>query len=523
VPKGILGIASAIAMLALLAKGFGFFREVAVAVVFGAGVAKDAYTAAYIIPAFSLVMLGGLTGPFHTATQKVIATLRQRGEDEQIASVMATLFLAVAGVLGALTLLAYFEAPGLIRLVASHASPEVFSMAVMQLRIMSPLLLLGGLIGMLCGVSNDRGDYTLPSLSPLVASLAIIVAILLKRDPMMLAWGTTIGGVGQFLLQAPAGFKLLKMGPTRLNFRHPEVADMLRLLLPAAIASTIGTLNVIIGTNFASALPAGAISVFDYANKLVQLPLGILMTALLIPLFPLMTQAAVGDDRPTLFLWMNRGLQTIALATLPLIAMFIALGEPLVAVLYQHGAFNHQATVETYAVLAFTSLGIFTYACRDLLIRVFFALNDSRTPLLVTLLSMGVLTGAMALTIGPFGLMGLAGATAGVTAFNCALVAILLRFKLGELPLGRSLPTMGKAAVASLLAGCAAWGVLRLLPAGHSFMSHVISLLLPGLALAGVYIVALAALGLPVLSTFGTLLGRLRPLKAQASDRGNTS
>lgn len=499
--KGLLGVASAIAILTLLSKGFGFFRELVVAVSFGAGVAKDAYTAAYIIPAFSLIMLGGLTGPFHTGAQKVMTALRSRGQDEAVPGVMATILLAVTLVMGALSVLAYVAAPAMIRLVASQASPPVFALAVAQLRVMSPLVLIGGLVGILCGISNDRGDFTLPSLSPLVASIAVIAAVLLRPgDGMSLAWGTMFGGVGQFLLQAPAGVQLLRSRPWRWDFGHPEVRSLFWLLLPASISSTIGTLNVIIGTNFASALPPGEIGIFDYANKLIQLPLGILMTALLIPVFPLLTQAVVAGDREALFRRLNQGISTIALATLPLIALFVAAGRPIVAVMYQHGAFKPDATLLTYQVLAFASLGIFTYAARDLMIRVFYALDDSRTPLLVSLLSMGATAAGMALVIHRFHLMGLAGVTAAITMLNCVLIGLLLRFKLGRLPLGSAIAMSARCGAAAAVAGALAWVVGHGWHHADTFVWNALEAIAQSGVLAVVYVAVLALLGVPVVA-----------------------
>lgn len=513
--RGVLGIASAIALLTLLSKGFGFGRELVIAAVFGADIPKDAYTAAYIIPAFSLIMLGGLTGPFHTVTQKIIATLRSRGQDAEVPAVMATILVSVAAVMGTLALGTFFGAPYLVKAVAAQIPPATFNLAVLQLQVMAPLVLIGGLVGIFCGISNDRGDYTLPSLSPLVASLAVIGVILLQPSPMALAWGTLLGGVGQFLLQAPAAFKLLRVGtPWPLRFDHPEVIGMWGLLLPASVSSTIGTLNVIIGTNFASGLPQGSMAVFDYANKLIQLPLGILMTALLIPLFPVMTQAVVKGDHDELFMWMNKGLGTIALATLPLMALFVAVGEPTVAVLYERGAFRPEDTRMTYLVLAFGSLGIFTYAARDLFIRVFYALHDSRTPLYVSLFSMALTAGLMALLIGPFGLLGLAGATSLVTAANCLLVAYLLRRKLGRLALTAFLPLFLKATVAASLAALAGWGVGRALALPPSFVGNFAMMVLQSGALLVVYAVLLAVFGVPVVEQLKGMVQRVRRKRA---------
>lgn len=511
--KGLLGVASAIALVTLLSKAVGFGRELAIAAVFGADVGKDAYTIAYIIPSFSLVMLGGLTGPFHTATQKVIATLRQQGRDGEVAGVVAAIAVLVTLVMGALSVVAYLGAPWLVRAVAARASDPVFVLAVEQLRVMAPLIVLGGWIGILCGISNDQGDYARPSLSPLVASLAVIAAVLWRADPMLLAWGTLVGGVGQVLLQAPAAWRLWRTRPAdagRVDLRHPEVKGIWGVLLPACVSSTIGTISVIIGTNFASSLPAGSISAFDFANKLIQLPLGILMTALLIPLFPLLTQAAVASDRPELFRRMNQGLATIGLATFPLIALFVAASEPVVAVVFQRGAFDAADTRLTAVVLAICALGIWTYAARDLMIRVFYALDDGRTPLLVSLASLGVTVAAMAAVIGPFGLNGLAAATAGVTVFNCALIAVLLRRKLGELPLGGSAPVVGKAAVAAGVAGLAAHLAGPWLPGTGTFVEALARLVAQGAVLGAVYAGALAAFGVPVGPAAASLLARFR-------------
>ena len=189
---------------------------------------------------------------------------------------------------------------------------------------------------------------------------------------------------------------------------------------------------------------------------------------------------------------MNKGLGTIALATLPLMALFVAVGEPTVAVLYERGAFRPEDTRLTYLVLALGSLGIFTYAARDLFIRVFYALHDSRTPLYVSLFSMALTAALMAVMIGPWGLLGLSGATAIVTVANCLLVAFLLRRKLGRLALTAFVPLFLKALAASSLGAAAAWGVGLWLQLPPSFVGHFAMMVIQSGVLLVVYALLLA-------------------------------
>lgn len=508
---GLWRVAGSIALLTLLSKAFGFGRELVVAAGFGAGVAKDAYTAAYILPAFALVMLGGLTGPFHTGAQKILVTMRQQGEDARVPGVMTAVLCSVGLGMGLLALAVGVGAPWAIHMVASQATPAVHDLAVAQLRLMSPLVLLGAWIGVFCGISNDQQDFKTPSFGPLLASLAVIGVVLVRPEPMALAWGTLLGGVLQFFLQLPSVVRLYAgsgAAAWKPDFAHPEVRRLWPLLVPAAVASTVGTLNVIIGTNFASSLPPGAMSVYDYANKLLQLPLGVLMTALLIPLFPRLAEAVAGGRKDRLLHFLNRGIETVSLATWPLAALFVTLGEPMVRVLYERGAFDAEATRQTALVLAIASMGLFAYALRDLMVRVFYALDDSRTPLLVSLGSLAATTALLAALVGPFGLAGLTAGTAFVTLGNAVAVAALLRRKLGAMPVSSGALTAAKALGASLAAGACAWALAQALPWPAGTGGALLQLVALGPLEIGVYLALLVWWRAPIVEL---LPARFRP------------
>lgn len=457
------------AVLLLMSKGAGFLRESVVAGVYGAGVVKDANTVAYILPALFLIMLGGLNGPFHLSTMGAVTRMMTKKQEDEVPGVLLTILLGTALLTGIMALGVFAAAPALITLTGPRLTHEAHELAVAQLHIMAPLIMIGGLIGVLCGISNVRDKFANSSLSPMVSSLAVIGAVLVTASPTAIAWGTLVGAVGQLLLQAWPVIKdwgeIAKGAPLRLaSFSHEGLLNMRRMLVPAALSSSVGSINVAIGTAFCSSLGSGAISVFNYSNLLMQLPLGILLTALLVPMFPRLTEAAAQGDREGIFAWLNRGVQIIALSTLPMTGFLVVFGQPAVRLAFERGRFTAQDTQTTALVLAIVSLSIVAYATRDLFTRVFYAQNKSRIPLYVTMFSIGTNLLCNFYFV-RFGIPGLALSTTLVTVLNLLILGILLRRDLGTLGLAPSMPTLWKALLASLVATACGWLVHAFLPA----------------------------------------------------------
>lgn len=491
------------AVLLLVSKGAGFLRESVIAGVYGAGLVKDANTVAYILPALFLIMLGGLNGPFHLATMGAVTRMMTKGQENEVPGVLLTMLLATALFTGVVALGVFAAAPLLITLTGPRLTPEAHALAVTQLHIMAPLIMIGGLIGVLCGISNVRDKFANSSLSPMVSSLAVIAIILVTTSPTAIAWGTLAGAIGQLILQAWPVFKdwgeIAKGVPLGLAaLSHEGLLDMRNMLVPAALSSSVGSINVAIGTAFCSSLGSGAISVFNYANLLMQLPLGILLTALLVPMFPRLTAAAAQGDREGLFSWLNRGVQVIALSTLPMTGFLIVLGQPAVQLAFERGAFTPQDTATTALVLAIVSLSIVAYATRDLFTRVFYAQNKSRIPLYVTIASIG--TNLMFnFYFVRFGIPGLALSTTLVTVFNLLILGTLLRRDLGTLGLAPSMPTLWKALLAALVATAFGWLAHAYLP-GQGWPGALLQLAVGGGVGLLSYVGVLMLLKVPLLS-----------------------
>lgn len=429
----ILRAASLIAALTLVSKFVAYGRDATMAHFFGATGVTDAYAIAYTLPGFALVMLGGLNGPFHSAVVSVLGRYEDEGDKRTI---LQTLTVITALVMGVLSVLGIWATPWLVRLMAPDLPPESMAMTIAMTQVMFPMFFLAGLIGISYGVLNLRAQYTLPSLSPAVASITIIAAMLLwgqSVGAMVLAWSTLVGAVGQLLLQLVPLFRGWTPSRLLLDWRHPGVAQALSLIIPAALSSTVGQVVILVHTFFASGLPEGSWAAVNYANRLQQLPLGTLLTAVLVPMLPLLTRAAVQtDDFATLKRQANQGLRSLIVMTLPLSVLLSTLSQPVVRLLFQRGAFDADATIVTAQILAILNVSLVAYALRDLLVRVFYALGDSRTPFLTSFLTIALVVGLDAILVPLLGDCGVAATTTLVTFVNLFVLGALLRRRIGR-------------------------------------------------------------------------------------------
>ena len=436
--RSIASIASLVALLVIVSKSLGFLREVIIAGAFGRGIDRDAYGLAYQLPSLALVLLGGQNGPFHTATLAALTRMRAAGRKDR-ANAIVTLVLTSGGVMAVLGALVFVFAPAIVRIQGPWAPAQTHALAAALLRIMVPILVIGAWVGVLSGISNDRGEYGLPAISPAMTSLAIIAFVAWRHgDPLMLAIGTTVGAVAQIALQGlPALWASrtpwLKVRP--MSWREPVIKEASSLLWPAILSSSIGTINAFIGTFFLSKAGNGAISSWAYANVIYQLPLGTLLSSLLVPLFPRLTAAAAREDYPALRALLDRGVAVVSLVAIPLAAGLSVLAIPIVRLAFDRGAFARtHATAPTALVLAILCLGLVAYALRDVLVRVFYAINDARTPLRVSLISisLNVVLNAIFMFVFKLGLAGIALSAALVTWANFLQIAWALQQRLKE-------------------------------------------------------------------------------------------
>lgn len=461
--KSLFRVAGIVAVATLLSKGMGFLRQVFIAALFGSGPAYSAFSIAYVLPGFLLILLGGINGPFHSA---IISIFKKReGDDinqwlDSITTLVSLLLMVVTGIL-------ILGADPIVQLIAPGSSADVHQMAAEQLRIMSPLAVLAGLIGIGFGSLNARHEFLLPSLSPVLSSLMVILALVFWRshDSTLLAWGTLAGALAQWLAQIPFQIHLRLGGiRPRFNWNHPEVKTVGLLMLPAVISSGMVHINVYVDLFFASFIPGDrTIGNLTYAQLLVQTPLGILSNMLLVPLMPLFSRLALPSLWPEFRHRIQQSWIVTAIGVLPCSMFFVVFAQPIVQIAYQRGEFTSEITQEVAALLAAYGSGMAAYLLRDILVRIFYAMEDGQTPLQVSLFSIFLNAAFDYVGIRLFGAPGVAFATVGVNIIALSLLCIALDRKLNGIAWSKIIRVMSLLIGVTSLSGVLSWSIWKIL------------------------------------------------------------
>ena len=434
--KSIFRIAGLIAVLTIISKFAGFLRDVFVAQAYGATSVSDAYFYAYQIPSLALILLGGLGGPFYTATvavfSKIVTDVTQK-PDETVKETFYQFVTITALVFGVLSVLVYIFSDTIIGLIISQGAPELIKIASMQLKIMSPMILIGGVIGIYYGVANVYREFFYTSLSPLMASITIIFALIfLPNDKygLILAYSTLVGAVFQLILQLPACFRVGLFYRPSFSFSSNEMRQLGEILFPAMLGTTVGQINVYIDMFFTSGLEEGAWSAVSYGNKIFQFPVGVITTAFLVPLFPMFSSFVGQKDFSSLKEYFHKGLNSLWFLSFPVFALMAIFSYDAIKFLFERGAFDADDTFLVSQALFFLSVSIIPYVARDAVTRVFYAFGDSKTPFLIAILSIAVKSVMNFIFVKIFGVGGITLSTTIVTFFNMIMLGILIMPKI---------------------------------------------------------------------------------------------
>lgn len=458
--QSVAGAAIILMIMNMMARLLGFVRETAIAGVFGATAFTDAYQVAYTMPYFLQMVLG--TALVSSIVPVVIRKISEGREDE--AWKIASITMNWTGILMAgLTLLCMAGARFLVSVTAPGFEGETADMAVRMTVIMFPSIILMGVGMLMTGILNARQKFAVAAAAPAVSSLIIILGVLLfgRSNPYALPAATLLSFLGFMLIQIPAlrqaGFRYI----VSFDLRNPQVRGIFANLLPIFIGTATYQIYLAINRFFASGLSEGSISALNYASKLMNLPLGIFVSAVSSAIFPLLAAQAMEKDRTLLMGSINRGLKLVLLVTLPAAAGLMALRVPIVQLLFERGAFDRQATLLTASALLWFGPGMGAMAASQVLTRAYYAMGDVRTPLWMGLVSIAVNILASMLLMPQMDQGGLALANSLASLFYTLGMYGMLSRHIGDRQGKDLLATLLKTMAASLGTGLSAWAVYR--------------------------------------------------------------
>jgi putative peptidoglycan lipid II flippase len=427
--------AGIVAFLTVISKILGFIRETSLAAVFGATYATDAYLVAQTIP---YLLFSVISYALTTTFIPVYALVREEKGPDAACGTANTVILAIGCMALILILVGEAVAERLVAIVAPGFEGPVAELTVYLSRIIFPMMFFQLLSGLITGILQAEGEFGVSTAAGLVQNISIIVSIVFfgpRHGIEAVALGTLIGAAGATLVKLPAlrrtGFRWRK----GFSLRNPGLRRMLLLMPPAIVGAGAGQINTIVDRMLASGLPEGRVAALNYANRLMNLAPGILGASLVTVMYPRLAGLAARRDWKGFSDKLVGTLSMIHFLLAPIAMGAIVLREPLVRIVYERGVFDGAATRETAWALLFLSLGMPVFTMRDMVSRSFFALQDTRTPMVVGLITVGINVLLNLLLVGPLEQGGLALATS--IASLCGLIASLwLMCKRAQAPLG---------------------------------------------------------------------------------------
>lgn len=499
---------STVSGFTLISRLLGFARDILMAAILGAGWVADCFIVAFKLPNFFRRLFA--EGAFSASFVPLVSARVEAGGDpdggglaaaggfaEEALAMLLLVLLVVVGLAElAMPVVMYGLAPGFVD------EPRKYQLAIDLTRITFPYLLFISLVSLLAGVLNSLGRFAAAAATPILLNLCLIGVLLVlvpyTRTPAhALAWGVAGAGVVQFLWLiracARAGVRLRLPWP-RLT---PGVRELLRLMAPGVVGAGAVQINLVIDIVLASLLPSGSLAYLFYADRLNQLPIGVVGVAVGTALLPLLArQVKAGAERDARAS-QNRAIEIALALTLPAAAALIVVPGPILHVLFERGAFTPDKTHATAMALAAYAAGLPAYVLIKVLGPGFFARKDMRTPVRFAIISLLVNTGLNIVLMIPLKHVGLALATAMAAWLNAGLMASTL-VRRGHLVIDARLRArLPRLILAAGLMAVLVWGLAALLApwlaAGQAMRIGALAALV-GTGVLG-YLAAAVALG----------------------------
>jgi len=381
-----------VSAMTMLSRILGLVRDMVLLNVFGAGGVMDAFLVAFKIPNFLRRLFA--EGAFSQAFVPVLSEYKTTRTHEEVQILISRASGSLMLILGVLTTFSVVAAPLVIYVFAPgfHGQPEKFQLAVELLRLTFPYLLLISMTAFAGSVLNSYGSFATASFAPVLLNVTMIAAawwLAPYMDPhiMALGWGVMAAGFIQLAIQIPELWKKKLLIPPKVDFKHEGVRRILKLMLPALFGVSVVQINLLLDTILASFMHEGSVSWLYTAERMTELPLGLIGIAIATVILPSLSAIHAEKDHDRFKRMLDWATQVIVLVGVPASLAMIILAEPMIQALFQHGRFGYNDVGMTVWALRGLSGGILAFMLIKIFAPGFYARQDTKTPVKIGLIA----------------------------------------------------------------------------------------------------------------------------------------
>jgi putative peptidoglycan lipid II flippase len=430
--KGAVKATAGVMIITLASRIMGFVREMFIAAAFGAAMITDAYRMAALIPTILFSAIAAALGVTLIPVLSEYVHGKSTANTNRFVNNILNICLAVSAFLLVAGIVASEQ---IVSFVAPGFSDEAARLTVRLMRIMFPMVLFNVVAVIATGYLQTYNRFFVPALSGLMFNLVIITQLSMFGGLGVdgLAAATMIGMVAQGLIQIPFMFKMGYRYELTLDHRCEGLKKVFVLMLPVLMGTAISQVNVTVNQIIASGLPEGSISALDFGNRINGMVNSLFGLSIATVLYPSMARMAFGNQIEKLKNMVSTGIRVVSFITMPMMVGLMILSVPIVRLLFERGAFDTRATLMTSQALFYYSLSIVPIGASGVLSRAFFSLQDTKTPVVVGLLSVTLNVVMNLIFVRFMGHAGLALSTSISSTFSVVLSLILFRHKMGIL------------------------------------------------------------------------------------------
>jgi len=435
----ILGGAIIVGTASVVSRLIGLLRDRLLASSFGAGDALDVYYAAFRLPdfVFNILVLGALSSSFIPVFLEYWHRNKDNPESDQeawrITNSVLNVILVGLIILGGIM---FIFAPQLMSLIAPGFTPEKQAETATLTRIMLASIIFFGLSNVISGVLNSFSRFFAYSLAPIMYNLGIIFGILVLVpywSTKGLAYGVVLGALAHLLVQLPAVYRAGFRYRWVFDTVHQGVRKIWKLMVPRAIGLAVVQINQMVINIIASTLRSGSVAVFNLANNLQSFPISVFGISLAISSFPVFSRAFAEKNTQSFVFHFSETFRRILFMIIPVSVIILLLRAQVVRLILGAGEFDWSDTISTAQSLGLFSLSLFAQSLIPMLARSFYAFQNTRTPVLISIVSMVINIGLGIILSQSWGISGLTLAFSVASIINMLLLLVMLRVKIGYL------------------------------------------------------------------------------------------